>query len=120
LLYRTDNRLPTPPRTAPFWVSAEVLANHTTLELISEWLRLDEAGVASLAIALTRESALGGQTSSAIARSLLEPLERLGHSVLDAIITRWCLLEADYADQGLINTHLPELTNSVVDGLISR
>ncbi len=27
LLYRTDNRLPTPPRTAPFWVSAEVLAN---------------------------------------------------------------------------------------------
>src|SRR6267143_4270419 len=28
LLYRTDHRLPTPPRTAPFWVSAEVLANH--------------------------------------------------------------------------------------------
>src|SRR5208282_3372700 len=28
LLYRTDNRLPTPPRTTPSWVSAEVLANH--------------------------------------------------------------------------------------------
>ena len=27
LLYRTDNRLPTPPRTAPSWVSAGVLAN---------------------------------------------------------------------------------------------
>jgi len=27
LPYRTDNRLPTRPRTAPFWVSAEVLAN---------------------------------------------------------------------------------------------
>src|SRR5438270_11007327 len=26
LLYRTDNRLPTPPRTAPSWVSAGVLA----------------------------------------------------------------------------------------------
>jgi hypothetical protein len=29
LLYRTHNRLPTPPRTAPSWVSAKVLANHT-------------------------------------------------------------------------------------------
>src|SRR5207249_8378381 len=29
LLYRTENRLPTPPRTAPFWLSAEVLANHS-------------------------------------------------------------------------------------------
>src|ERR1700747_1489898 len=28
LLYRTDNLLPTPPRIAPFWVSAEVLANN--------------------------------------------------------------------------------------------
>ena len=28
MLYRTDNGLPTPPRTAPFGVSAEVLANH--------------------------------------------------------------------------------------------
>src|SRR5205807_8453306 len=27
LLYRTDNRLPTPPRTAPSWVSAGALAN---------------------------------------------------------------------------------------------
>src|ERR1700756_1813771 len=27
LLYRTDNRMPTPPRTAPSWVSPGVLAN---------------------------------------------------------------------------------------------
>src|SRR6184192_4619519 len=29
LLYRTDNRLPTPPRTAPSWISAGVLAATT-------------------------------------------------------------------------------------------
>jgi hypothetical protein len=30
LLYQTDNRLPTPSRTTPSWVSPEVLANHNT------------------------------------------------------------------------------------------
>src|SRR5207253_7382589 len=32
LLYRTDNRLPTPPRTAPSWISAGVLAATTACE----------------------------------------------------------------------------------------
>src|SRR5438874_1772996 len=31
LLYRTDHRLPTPPRTAPSWISAGVLANDNYL-----------------------------------------------------------------------------------------
>src|ERR1700747_3417220 len=31
LLYQTDNRLPTPSRTTPPWVSAEVLANHSAV-----------------------------------------------------------------------------------------
>src|SRR5437660_6493281 len=37
LLYRTDNRLPTPPRTAPFWVSAGVLANDSSFDT-PNWL----------------------------------------------------------------------------------
>jgi hypothetical protein len=34
LLYRADNRLPTPPRLAPFWVSAEVLAGRTSFSFL--------------------------------------------------------------------------------------
>src|SRR5207237_9940733 len=34
LLYRTDNRLPTPPITAPSWISAGVLANDMCLSYV--------------------------------------------------------------------------------------